>query len=565
MTKLSSLVIIRKNLWLVLVLALFTTFAAAQETVHVQVDAGKNQGPFQPVWAYFGADEPNYSYAPHGKELVGELSALSAVPVQIRVHNLLTTGDATGSLKWGSTNAYTEDASGKPVYDWKIVDRIFDTYLETGAKPFVEIGFMPQALSVQPEPYRHDFPKGEIFTGWAYPPNDYKKWAELVHQWVLHCVEKYGKAQVETWNWELWNEPDIPYWKGTPEEYNKLYDYTVDAVRRALPKAKVGGPATTGPARKAAAEYLRQFLEHCANGKNFVTGKTGTPLDFITFHAKGQPKVVDGHVQMGLLNNLRDVDQGLAIVASFPKFASLPIVLSESDPEGCAACSVTTHPQNAYRNGTMYPSYTAAAVRNILDLNQKHKTNLQGILTWAFEFEDQPYFAGFRDLATHGVDKPVLNLFRVLGMMGNQRVAALSSGALDVAKILDNGVRDKADVDAIATRTPHRVTVLLWNYHDDDVSAPDAPIKLDISGLPEESQKIMMRHYRIDHDHSNAYTVWKELGSPQNPTLEQYAKLKAAGQLQLLGSPQWAENNLGTVTLEFALPRQAVSLVELAW
>jgi xylan 1,4-beta-xylosidase len=564
-TKLSLFVLIRKNLSLVLVLALFTTFAAAQETVHVQVDAGNTQGPFQPVWAYFGADEPNYSYAPQGKELVGELSALSPVPVQIRVHNLLTTGDGTGSLKWGSTNAYTEDASGKPIYDWKIVDRIFDTYLETGAKPFVEIGFMPQALSVHPEPYRHDFPQGEIFTGWAYPPNDYKKWAELVHQLVLHCAEKYGKAQVETWNWELWNEPDIPYWKGTPEEYNKLYDYTVDAVRRALPNAKVGGPATTGPARKAAGEYLRQFLEHCANGKNFVTGKTGTPLDFITFHAKGQPKVVDGHVQMGLLNNLRDVDEGLAIVASFPKFASLPIVLSESDPEGCAACSVTTHPQNAYRNGTMYPSYTAAAVRNILDLNQKHKTNLQGILTWAFEFEDQPYFAGFRDLATNGVDKPVLNLFRVLGMMANQRVAAVSSGALDVAKILDNGVRDKADVDAIATRTPHRVTVLLWNYHDDDVSAPDAPIKLDISGLPEESQKIMMRHYRIDHDHSNAYTVWKELGSPQNPTLEQYAKLKAAGQLQLLGSPQWAENKLGTVTLEFALPRQAVSLVELAW
>ena len=565
MTNLSSFAITRKSLWLVLVLALFTRFAAAQETVHVQVDAGNTQGPFQPVWAYFGADEPNYSYAPQGKELVGELSALSPVPVQIRVHNLLTTGDGTASLKWGSTNAYTEDASGKPVYDWKIVDRIFDTYLETGAKPFVEIGFMPQALSAHPEPYRHDFPKGEIFTGWAYPPNDYKKWAELVYQWVLHCVEKYGKAQVETWNWELWNEPDIPYWKGTPEEYNKLYDYTVDAVRRALPNAKVGGPATTGPARKAAGEYLHQFLEHCANGKNFVTGKTGTPLDFITFHAKGQPKVVDGHVQMGLLNNLRDVDEGLAIVASFPKFASLPIVLSESDPEGCAACSVTTHPQNAYRNGTMYPSYTAAAVRNILDLNQKHKTNLQGILTWAFEFEDQPYFAGFRDLATNGVDKPVLNLFRVLGMMGNQRVAAVSSGALDVAKILDNGVRDKADVDAIATRTPHRVTVLLWNYHDDDVSAPDAPIMVDISGLPEQSQKIMMRHYRIDRDHSNAYTVWKDIGSPQNPTPEQYAKLKAAGQLQLLGSPQFVESKLGTMTLEFTLPRQGVSLVELSW
>ncbi len=213
----------------------------------------------------------------------------------------------------------------------------------------------------------------------------------------------------------------------------------------------------------------------------------------------------------------------------------------------------------------MYPSYTATAIRNILDLNQKHKTNLQGILTWAFEFEDQPYFAGFRDLATNGVDKPVLNLFRMLGMMGNQRIAAVSSGAVDVGKILEAGVRNTADIDTLATRSAHRVTVLLWNYHDDDVSAPDVPVKLDIAGLPEETQKIMMHHYRVDHDHSNAYTLWKDLGSPQSPTPEQYAKLKAAGQLQLLGSPQWAKNNLGTVTLEFTLPRQAVSLVELDW
>jgi xylan 1,4-beta-xylosidase len=88
---------------------------------------------------------------------------------------------------------------------------------------------------------------------------------------------------------------------------------------------------------------------------------------------------------------------------------------------------------------------------------------------------------------------------------------------------------------------------------------------VDISGLPEQSQKIMMRHYRIDRDHSNAYTVWKDIGSPQNPTPEQYAKLKAAGQLQLLGSPQFVESKLGTMTLEFTLPRQGVSLVELSW
>src|SRR4029077_18723550 len=110
-------------------------------------------------------------------------------------HNLLTTGDGTPSLKWGSTNAYTEDPSGHAIYDWKIVDKILGTYLDAGAKPFVEIGFMPEALSIHPEPYRHNFPEGDIYTGGSYPPKDYEKWGELVRQLIAHCVEKYGESE----------------------------------------------------------------------------------------------------------------------------------------------------------------------------------------------------------------------------------------------------------------------------------------------------------------------------------------------------------------------------------
>ena len=305
-----------------ILLASFSRDCPAQEKVTIHVDAASSLGPLSPVWAYFGYDEPNYTYAKHGQELISELAALSPAPVYLRTHNLLTTGDGTYALKWGSTNAYTEDASGRPVYDWKIVDRILDTQLQAGAKPFVEIGFMPEAMSTHPEPYRHNWPKGKLETGWAYPPKDYAKWAELVRQWVLHSVERYGKKEVESWYWEVWNEPDIFYWQGTPDEYIKLYDFTADAVKRALPTARIGGPATTGPAQPKAAEFLRKFLEHCANGVNSATGKTGAPLDFITFHAKGAPKVVDGRVQMGLATNLLDVDHGFEIVASFPKFAA---------------------------------------------------------------------------------------------------------------------------------------------------------------------------------------------------------------------------------------------------
>src|SRR5215472_16448736 len=157
---------------------LFAAFAIAQNPVTVRVNAAQTMGPLPPIYGFFGYDEPNYTYAKHGRKLVGELAVLSRTPVYIRTHFLLATGDGTAGFKWGSTNAYTEDVSGKPVYDWTIVDRIFDTYLEAGAKPFVEIGFMPKALSAHPEPYQPTWipgAKNENYSiGWSYPPKDYK-------------------------------------------------------------------------------------------------------------------------------------------------------------------------------------------------------------------------------------------------------------------------------------------------------------------------------------------------------------------------------------------------------
>ncbi len=534
----------------------------AQDTVTVTVDAGKGTGPNKPFWTYFGYDEPNYTTAANGRKLIRELADLSPVPVSIRVHNLLTTGDGKASLKWGSTNAYTEDAGGKPVYDWTIVDGILDTFVNSGAKPFVEIGFTPKALSTHPDPYRHNFPQEKnVFTGWSYPPNDYAKWDELIYRWAQHCGEKYGKARAESWEWEVWNEPNIAYWHGTPEEYNKLYDHTVAAVRRALPGAKVGGPATTGPGDAKAAAFLRQFLEHCLSGRNDVTGKTGTPLDFISFHAKGSPKINEGEVRMGMAKHMKDISDGFDIVRSFPKFKDLPIVLSESDPEGCAACSL---PQNAYRNGTLYAVYMAASLNGAMQLARTTGANLEGFLTWAFEFEDQPYFAGLRSLATNGVDQPVLNVFRMIGMMRGDYVEAKSDGAAPLSTLVKSEIASP-ETDAIATRTDHDLSVMLWNYQDRDRTDSSSAVKLDINGLPKTAERVLLRHFRIDGDHSNSYSAWKAMGSPQNPSAEQIARLQSAGQLQLLESPRYINAKSGAAELKFSLPLQGVSLVQLSW
>jgi xylan 1,4-beta-xylosidase len=521
-----------------------------------------------PIWNYFGYDEPNYTYAPNGKKLLGELAALDAAPVYLRVHNLLTSGDGSASLKWGSTNVYSEDASGHPVYSWGIVDQIFDTFRAAGIRPLVEIGFMPKALSSHPEPYRHDFPRTavtDIYTGWAYPPKDYQKWSELVFQFVHHLRERYGDAEVKTWLWEVWNEPDIGYWQGTPEEYFKLYDFSVEAALRALPEARIGGPDTTGPGNARAAEFLRAFLEHCARAKNYANGKAGSHLDFVSFHAKGSPTWQGDHLQMGISRQLAAIEQGFKTVAAFSESRQTPIILGESDPEGCAACSAKDHPQNLYRNGPLYGAYTIEVLKHVLTLAQQEHIHFLGAVTWAFEFEDQPYFAGFRELATNGVDKPVLNAFRMLGLLGKERVQVTSSGTQASEEIVLAGVRAQPDISAIATRKDREIEILIWNYHDDDLPFPAATIDLVVTGLPADARRGLLEHFRVDAIHSNAFTVWKEMGSPQSPSESERQRLDRAGQLQLLDSPAWVDMREGSVRLRFTLPRQGISLLRLSW
>jgi xylan 1,4-beta-xylosidase len=536
-----------------------------KEAVSIRVHADQGDGELRPIWNYFGYDEPNYTYAPNGKKLLREFAALNSGPVYVRVHNILTSGDGSASLKWGSTNAYTEDSTGNAVYSWTIVDRIFDTFRETGVKPLVEIGFMPEVLSTHPEPYRHTFPKGTVFTGWAYPPKDYEKWSELVFQFARHLRERYGDDEVKSWMWEVWNEPDIDYWKGTPEEFFKLYDVSSEAVLRAVPEAQIGGPDSTGPGSPKAAEFLREFLEHCAHQKNYATQQIGSRLDFISFHPKGSPKWVGDHVQMGIAQQLTAIEQGFEIVRSFPEWKNTPIVLGESDPEGCAACSAEQNPQNAYRNGPLYASYTAEVLSNIYTLARREGVNFLGAVNWSFEFEGQAYFAGFREMASNGIDKPVLNAFRMFGMLGVDRVRVSSSGAVTTEATVKNGVRTKPDIDALATRKSNEVNIVVWNYHDEDLPSAATPIDLAVEGLPATTARALNEQFRIDGTHSNAFAAWKEMGSPQTPSAAQYSQLESAGQLQLLESPSWVAVEGGAARIHFTLPRQGLSFFRITW
>lgn len=545
-----------------------TTPAVAPFPVTITVDAAKPTGPLRPIWRFFGADEPNYATMKDGRKLLTQLGQLSPAgagkpQVYFRAHNLLSSGDGTPALKWGSTNVYTEDAAGKPVYNWTIVDRIFDTYLARGIKPYAQIGFMPEALSTKPQPYQHEWRPGirygDLFTGWAYPPKDYAKWEELAYQWVKHCVERYGRAEVESWYWEVWNEPNIGYWQGTPEEFRKTHDYAIAGVKRALPTARVGGPDTAG----SGGEWMHDFIEHCLRGTNHATGQKGTPLDFIAFHAKGSPSFVDGHIRMGIAAQLKTVEQGFQIVASYPETKHTPIIIGESDPEGCAACQ---GPSFSYRNGTVYSSYTAASFARKQDLADQYGVNFEGALTWAFTFEDQQLFAGFRQLASNGLPLAVLNVFRMMGQMAGDRLTAASSAQIPLAQIVKDGVRAAPDVGVIAARSGHRLTIMVWHYHDDDVRGPAADVALTVTGLPAGTSVAQLKHHRVDEFHSNPYGAGQRLGSPLPVNKEQYLQLQAASELAVLeDAPATVAVAGGAAELKFSLPRQGVSLLTLDW
>ena len=535
--------------------------------VTIAVDAAKPIGELKPIWRFFGADEPNYATMKDGKKLLGELGELRPEEVYFRAHNLLCTGDGSPALKWGSTNIYTEDAQGRPGYDWRIVDNIFDTYRARGVRPYAQIGFMPEALSTTPQPYQHEWRPGasygKIGTGWAYPPKDYAKWSELVYQWVKHCVDRYGRAEVEKWYWEVWNEPNgASYWHATPEEFYKLHDYAVDAVRRALPTARVGGPDVAG----SGGAFMTNFLKHVVSGKNYATGQTGTPTEFLSFHAKGSPTYVDGHVRLGISNQLRTIDTGFGMIAAVPELKAKPIVIGESDPDGCAAC---VGPQLGYRNTTMYSSYTAASFARKHTLADRHGVDLAGALTWAFEFEDQAFFAGQRTLANNGIDLPVMNVFRMFSKMSGQRLATTSTSEVPLDAIMRNGVRGAPDVAALTSLDGKKLCALVWHYHDDDVTGPDAAVELALNHLPLRTGAAKITHFRIDANHSNAFTVWNTMRAANAtltaPSDAQYAQLVKAGQLETLEPASSVRVENGAATLKFALPRQGVSLLVLEW
>ncbi len=529
---------------------------------HIQIDAGRRT-PLRRIWRYVGYDEPNYTYTPNGQVLLARLGAMPDAPYFIRCHFLLCSGDGVGRPKWGSTNVYTEDANGAPIYTWDLVDRILDTTLEAGCVPFIELGFMPEALSTAPPDVPYADPR---YGGWRFPPRDYSRWLDLIRALSAHCLERYGLREVSRWYWELWNEPDIFYWQGTPEEYCRLYDYTVAGLLSAIPQARIGGPATTSPGNSDAGAFLRTFLEHCTRGVNAVTGQTGTRLDYISFHTKGggygnEPNAPKKTPTLHTL--VWHVAAGLDIVADFPELRQHEIILSECDPDGWAAGSIRENPNLFYRNTEYYAGYVAEAVCKLLELTHAYGPRVDGLLTWAFQFEDRETFAGLRTLSTNGIDKAVLNVFRLLANLGGARLALTSDRARDPLAHTGGDAPDvPPDISGLAAMDAHgAIQIFLVSHHEDWDVETSTPVHIQIAGLESDATYSVYQSL-VDATHGNAHTAWVEMGKPPFPNADQFRVLQQAARPKRVHLTD-VQAEAGRVKISLTLPAHGVCLLTL--
>jgi len=404
-------------------------------------------------------------------------------------------------------------------------------------------------------------------SGWACPPKDYGRWYDLVFGLVAHSVERYGECEVRRWYWELWNEPDIFYWQGTQDEYYRLYDTTAAAVKAAFPTARIGGPSTTNPAPGSRAlAFLDGFLDHCINGINAHTGETGTPLDFITFHVKGGGYGADPlHRRQpppSVQRILRDTHAGYEVIRKYPGLDRLECVLSEIDPDGWAAGGAWDNANLNFRNTEYYPSFVAAAFDKVSRFARERDWDLR-LLSWAFTFVGERCFEGTRTLSTQGIDKAILNLFRMYAQMGDREIAFESDGEKAPLTHEDShGYGVRPDIAGFATSTDDGQTaVLVYNHHDDWGMAEPYEIRLVIDGLPTVDTPLTMSHYRIDQEHSNAYAEWVRQGRPMYPTPAQREAIKKRDGLELLEPARTVTPIAGTLELSFDLPVHGISLL----
>lgn len=482
---------------------LLGTFSPAQTADEVvTIDPNAATQPFPHFWEQmFGSGRAILSLRDSYRQDLRSVKQITGFQY-VRFHGIFN--DEVG--------VYTEDKSGKPVYNFSYVDQIYDGLLASGVKPFVEISFMPKQLAA----------KEMLHSFWykpdTSPPKDWSRWDDLVAAFASHLVDRYGMDEVATWYFEVWNEPNLDFWGGDPRQvtYWQLYDHTALALKKVSPRLRVGGPAT------AQAAWVPAFIHHCTENK--------IPVDFVSTHVYGNDNAKDIFGTNEMIPREKMVCRAVGKVHSEIKASSLPnlpLIWSEFNASYMNEVDVT--------DSTYMGPWMADTIRQCDGL-----VDMMSYWTFSDVFEEQgvvktPFYGGYGLIAEDGIEKPAYAAFALLHKLGDRRIATDSEDAL------------------ITRRSDGTFVTAVWNY-----APPGQPGAMRRISLQFNDAKI--HHaliWRVDDAHSNVLGAFKKMGEPRYPTHIQITQLRQAAELS---APEKADLQKGRLSID--LPSPGLALVE---
>ncbi len=408
---------------------------------------------------------------------------------------------------------YGEDKQGNPIYNFDYVDQIYDGLLANGVKPFVELSFMPKLLAARLD--YHPFWYHPIVS----PPADYTKWDALILAFARHLVSRYGIAEVSSWYFEVWNEPNIDFWTGRPaqETYFQLYDNTARALKAVSPRLRVGGPAT------AQAAWVDAMIAHATTKQ--------VPLDFVSTHAYGNDTAMDilGHAADIAPHQMLGpaVDKVHAQIAASAR-PDIPLIWSEFNATYMSEREITD---------SVYMGPWLAKTISECD----GKVTLMSYWTFSDVFEEQgviraPFFGGFGLIAIDHLPKPSFNVFRLLHTLGDQRLAAEANDVL------------------VTKRKDGSLVLAAWNLAEPGATVSAKSITLKFQGI---SGNAAVSISRVDPTHGNVLAAYDKMGAPTYPSQEQLKQLR---EVERPETPEVQHLHDGSFTLE--IPAQGLAVVE---
>ncbi len=451
---------------------------------------------------------------------------------------------APGDEKAGGNicgNVVFKDQDGNVRYDFSTVNKTFHEYVRRGMKPIVEFDYYPDGFSQSSSRNVND----EALEARSGPPVSWKEWQDLLDRFMQNLVDEFGKEELKTWYFEVWNEPD-----GWPKEelpvFYRLYDVFAHTVKSYDQDFKVGGPACYN------LWFMKEFLDHVVYGTNYVTGETGSPVDFVSYHIYGlsgswlNPAPEIWPVVSKLTS---DMLWWQRLLQKYPELNDVEIHLNE-----WGVCShgdskfVAEFPQLEYRNSEFSALFMVKLVDCLYAIEDHHNFKTDLMLYWGawFNAATGPVFMGSRDLmTTANIPKPVMTAYEMLARLGRRR--------LQVA-----GPKPGGRYGLLAARSENEVQVLAYNFQEtDDLTEQKDHFTINLEQLPER-EKLTVKEYRMDRSHHNTYRKWERMGKPEAND-EVIRQLRDEGELKVTSTFTVKVRN-GCTSFDHSLPRHSMSL-----